>query len=221
MLNFSMRSCGVFLVPAIAALSFGLDTTKAFAQTTYPFNGNYSTTVKITPIAGNVSQVFEVGISDDAPYDLEYYEGLTYSVLDDKGNLTFNNNPEVFGIQGYSNGYIQFGSGTNKLFGTSDAGASVNFENLTAKGSGVVYITSGEGIFKNATSTLLFSEDDIVNLGDIITLYGVANVNGSTEVSQKVPEPTATTALVSVGLIGVGLFLKRQRKQIPTQLHAK
>lgn len=213
-----LNSIKMCFVPLLTLVSVCSNAAQATAQTIYPFNGNYNTTVKITPIAGNVSQVFEVGVSDDAPYDLEYYEGLTYSVLDDKGNLTFNNNPEVFGIQGYSNGYIQFGSGTNKLFGTSDASASVNFETLTAKGSGVVYITSGEGMFKNATSTLLFSEDDIVSLGDIVTLYGLANVNGPIEVSQKVPEPTATTGLVSIGLIGVGLFLKRQRKQISLQV---
>jgi hypothetical protein len=82
---------------------------RATAQTIYPFTGNYRTTVNIEPISGNVSKVFEVGLSDDAPYDLGLYEGLTYSVLDANGNLTFNNNPEVFGVQGFPQGYIVFG----------------------------------------------------------------------------------------------------------------
>ncbi|WP_229454098.1 hypothetical protein [Nostoc sp. CHAB 5715] len=187
---------------------------RATAQTIYPFTGNYRTTVNIEPISGNVSKVFEVGLSDDAPYDLGLYEGLTYSVLDDNGNLTFNNNPEVFGVQGFPQGYIVFGSNTNKLFGTSDASASVNFENLTAKGSGVVNITDGEGIFKNATSTLLFSEEDIVNLGETITLKGQALVSGSIEVPQEVLEPTTMTPLISIGLIGASFIVRRRYRRL-------
>jgi hypothetical protein len=44
--NFSLRSCSVLLAPAIAALSFGLDATKAFAQATYPFNAIYNVVVE-------------------------------------------------------------------------------------------------------------------------------------------------------------------------------
>jgi hypothetical protein len=186
---------------------------RATAQTIYPFTGNYRTTVNIEPISGNISKVFEVGVSDDAPYDLGLYEGLTYSVLDTNGNLTFNNNPEVFGVQGFPLGYILLGDGTNKLFGTSDASASVNFENLTAKGSGVVNITDGEGIFKNATSTLLFSEEDIVILGETITLKGQALVSGFIEVPQEVPEPTTMTPLISIGLIGASFLLHRRYRR--------
>ncbi len=205
------NSLKVWLFPlALTLVGVCSNAAKATAQTIYPFTGDYRTTVNITPIVGNISQVFEVGVSDDAPYGLELYEGLTYSVLDTKGNLTFNNNPEEFGIQGYPLGYIQFGNGTNKLFGTSDASAAVNFENLTAKGSGLVYITGGEGIFKDATATLLFSEDDIVNIGSTITLNGLAKVSGSIEVSKEIPEPTTTTALVGMGLIGVGSLLRRR-----------
>jgi hypothetical protein len=208
------NSLKVWLFPlALTLVGVCSNTARATAQTIYPFSGDYRTTVNITPIAGDISQVFEVGVSDDAPYGLELYEGLTYSVLDSKGNLTFNNNPEEFGIQGYPLGYIQFGDGTNKLFGTSDATAAVNFDTLTAKGSGLVYITGGEGIFKNATATLLFSEDDIVNLGSTITLNGLAKVSGSIKVSQKVPEPTTTTALVGMGLIGVAFLRRRYRLQ--------
>lgn len=207
-----VRALKMWLVPlALTVVGVCSDVAKATAQTiTYPFTGNYRTTVNITPISGNVSQVFEVGVSNDAPYGLELYEGLTYSVLDDNGNLTFNNEPAVFGIQDYPFGYILFGSGTNKLFGTSDASAAVNFETLTARGSGVVYITGGEGIFENATATLLFSEDDTVNLGQNITLNGLALVTGPIQVPQKVPEPTSTVALFGMGLIGVGSLVRRR-----------
>ncbi|MCC5660247.1 hypothetical protein LC608_25375 [Nostoc sp. XA010] len=210
-----LRSFQVWLVPLVLTFtSICLDAMRATAQTIYPFTGNYRTTVNIEPISGNVSKVFEVGLSDDAPYDLGLYEGLTYSVLDANGNLTFNNNPEVFSVQGFPQGYILFGSGTNKLFGTSDASASVNFENLTAKGSGVVNITDGEGIFKNATSTLLFSEEDIVNLGATITLKGQALVTGSIEVPQEVLEPTTMMPLISIGLIGASFIVRRRYRRL-------
>ncbi len=209
-----LRSLQVCLVPLVLTFtSVCSDAMRATAQTIYPFTGNYRTTVNIEPISGNVSKVFEVGVSDDAPYDLGLYEGLTYSVLDTNGNLTFNNNPEVFGVQNFPLGYILFGDGTNKLFGTSDASASVNFENLTAKGSGVVNITDGEGIFKNATSTLLFSEEDIVSLGETITLKGQALVTGFIEVPQEVPEPTTMTPLISIGLIGASFLLHRRYRR--------
>ncbi|GAB1539770.1 hypothetical protein NUACC21_24370 [Scytonema sp. NUACC21] len=203
-------SLKMWLVPlALTLVGVCSSAVKTAAQTIYPFTGNYRTTVNITPIIGDISQVFEVGVSDDAPYGLELYEGLTYSVLDANGNLTFNNDPKAFGIENYPLGYIQFGSGTNKLFGTSDASASVNFETLTATGTGVVYITGGEGLFENATATLLFSEDDIVNPGSTITLNGLALVTGPIQVPQKVTEPTTTTTLVGIGLIGVGFLLRR------------
>ncbi|WP_375512970.1 hypothetical protein [uncultured Nostoc sp.] len=210
-----LRSLQVWLVPLVLTFtSICSDAIRATAQTIYPFTGNYRTTVNIEPISGNVSQVSEVGLSDDAPYDLGLYKGLTYSVLDANGNLTFNNNPEVFGVQGFPQGYIVFGSNTNKLFGTSDASASVNFDNLTAKGSGVVNITDGEGIFKNATSTLLFSEKDIVNLGSTITLTGQALVSGSIEVPQEVLEPTTVTPLISIGLIGASFIVRRRYRRL-------
>ncbi|MEH1837403.1 MAG: hypothetical protein V7L20_01230 [Nostoc sp.] len=209
-----LRSLQVWLVPLVLTFtSICSDAMRATAQTIYPFTGNYRTTVNIEPISGNVSQVSEVGLSDDAPYDLGLYKGLTYSVLDANGNLTFNNNPEVFGVQGFPQGYIVFGSNTNKLFGTSDASASVNFENLTAKGSGVVNITDGEGIFKNATSTLLFSEKDIVNLGATTTLMGQALVSGSIEVPQEVLEPTTVMPLISIGLIGASFIVRRRYRR--------
>ena len=209
-----LRSLQVCLVPLVLTFTnICSDAMRATAQTIYPFIGNYRTTVNIEPISGNVSQVSEVGLSDDAPYDLGLYEGLTYSVLDANGNLTFNNNPEVFGVQGFPQGYIVFGSNSNKLFGTSDASASVNFENLTAKGSGVVNITDGEGIFKNATSTLLFSEKDIVKLGATTTLMGQALVSGSIEVPQEVLEPTTMTPLISIGLIGASFIVRRRYRR--------
>jgi hypothetical protein len=209
------NSLKALLVPlALTLVSVCSDAARATTQTIYPFTGNYRTTINIVPIKDNVSQTFEVGVSDDAPYDLLRYEGLTYSVTDAEGNTTFNNNPETFGLEGYPLGYLVLEGGANKLFGTSDASVSLDLENLTGTGSGFIYISGGEGIFENATGTLLFSEEDIVNPGPPITLNGLALVTGSIEVSQKVPEPTTTTILVSMGALGVVSLLRRHRLQV-------
>ncbi|MDF5718735.1 MAG: hypothetical protein PUP93_33930 [Rhizonema sp. NSF051] len=205
------RSYTAWLVPLALTLVSVCSTARATAQSIYPFTGNYSTTVNITPITDNISQVVETGESLDAPYGLNKYDGLTYSLTDANGNLSFNNTPEAFGIQGYPLGYIVFGDGTNKLFGLGDASAVLNPETLTGKGSGVVNITGGEGIFKNATGTLLYSEDDKVLLGQNITLNGLALVSGSIQ-SQQVPEPGNTATLVSIGVIGLGLLLRHHSK---------
>lgn len=203
------RSHTSWLVPlALTVVSFCSSAARATAQSIFPFTGNYSTTVNIQPITEKVSRVVETGESLDAAYGLNKYDGLTYSVTDANGNLSFNNNAEAFGLQGYPLGYIVFGSGTNKLFGLGDASAAVNLENLTAKGAGVVNITGGEGIFENATGTLLYSEDDQVILGQNVSLRGQALVSGSIQ-SQKVPEPGNTTTLLSIGAIGVN-FLRRR-----------
>jgi hypothetical protein len=209
-----LRSFNTWLIPLVlTTVSFCSNAAKAAAQTVYPFSAEYNTTITIEPISDNVSQVFESAISDDAPYDLGLYEGLTYSLLDEQGNLTFNINPEVFGVQGYPLGYISFGSGANKIFGDAEATAAVDFENLTGQGSGVLNITGGTGMFKNATGTLNFVQQDTVNLGETIVLTGVALVDGSIQVPQSVPESTHITPLVTLGLTGAGFLFRRRYRQ--------
>ena len=183
------RLSTAWLVPlALSIVSFGSSAARATAHHIYQFTGHYSTTVIITPITDNVSQVVESGESLDAPYGLNQYNGLTYSQTDSNGNTNFNNDPTAFGLQGYPLGYLTFGSGKNEVSGTGDGSASIDLENLTGKGSGVVNITSGEGLFKNATGTLTYSENDQVILGDTTTLKGQSLVTGSIEVEpQSIP----------------------------------
>ena len=182
------RLSTAWLMPlALTIVSFGSSAARATAHNIYPFTGHYSTTVIITPITDNVSQVVESGSSLDAPYGLNQYNGLTYSQTDSSGNTSFNNDPTAFGIQGYPSGYLTFGSGTNEVSGTGDASASIDLDNLTGNGSGVVNITSGEGLFLNATGTLTYSENDQVILGDTTTLKGQALVTGKIEVEPQYP----------------------------------
>ncbi|MBR8833524.1 MAG: hypothetical protein DSM106950_05650 [Stigonema ocellatum SAG 48.90 = DSM 106950] len=202
------RLSTTWLVPlALTIVSVCSSAARTTAQTIYPFAGNYSTTVTITPITDNVSQVVERGDSLDAPYGLNQYNGLTYSRTDTNGNLSFNNDPAAFGIQGYQFGYLTFGSDTNKVLGFGDGNASVDLENQTSKGSGIVNITDGEGIFTNAGGTLFYSENDQVTLGSTIILKGQALVTGSIQV----PEPGNTATLVGIGALGAGLLLRQRR----------
>lgn len=207
-----LRSQRVWLVPvALTVLGFG-GATKVSAQTTYPFSGYYDTTVIVKPITSDISQVMESGVSTDAEYGLNQYNGLTYSKTNSTtGELSFNIDPTTFGLPDLPVGYIEFGSGTNKLFGTSDASTKADLENLTSAGSGTVAITGGEGIFNNASGTLLFTENDKISFdGTTIILHGLSLVTGPIETSQKVPEPKNTTTLIGLGVIGCGLLLRRR-----------
>ncbi|MDF5723631.1 MAG: hypothetical protein PUP91_24825 [Rhizonema sp. PD37] len=86
------RLSTAWLVPlALTIVSFGSSAARATAHKIYQFTGHYSTTVIITPITDNVSQVVESGESLDAPYGLNQYNGLTYSQTDSSGNTSFNN----------------------------------------------------------------------------------------------------------------------------------
>ena len=208
-----LRSQRVWLVPvALTVLGFG-GATKVSAQTTYPFSGYYDTTVIVKPITSDISQVMESGESTDAGYGLNQYKGLTYSQTNSTtGELSFNIDPTTFGLQDLPVGYIKFGSGTNKLFGTSDAYTKIDFENLTSAGYGTVAITGGEGIFKNASGTLLFTETDKISQdGNNFVLRGLSLVSGPIETLQTVPEPGNTTTLIGLGVIGCSFLLRRHR----------
>ncbi len=214
--NFSMRSCSVFLVPAIAALSFGLSTTKAFAQTTYPFNAIYNGVNEFEPITSEVSKITLTATNADAPYGLTNIASESYSRLDPAtGITTVSPDAAEFGINGLpilTDTF--FGSGNNKLFGISTVTVIADLPNLTASASGTFTITDGSGEFIGAKGTLQISDIFTLNLDPTAPVKGRVSVSGSFQTFQKVPEPNAGIGMV-LGICGVGLFLKRQRKQIP------
>jgi hypothetical protein len=113
-----------------------------------------------------------------------------------------------------------FGSGNNKLFGTSTSIAVADLPNLTASAEVTLTITGGAGEFTGAKGILQILDTYTLSLDPTAPIIGRASVNGSFQTFQKVPEPNAGIGMV-LGICGVGLFLKRQRKQIPSQLHAK
>lgn len=220
-----LRSYSTKLVSiAFALVSVGLGSSKAIAQTTYPFNGNYDTVINIVPITEDISQSFELARSTDAdpPYGLTQYQGIVYAKNDPAtGEITFDTNPATFGLPDLPLGSIVFeGEGTdNKLRGTATATAVLDLENLTGKGFGTLNITGGEGLFTNATGILDFSETDTLNPDpSVLSLNGKAVITGSIEV---VPEPSAEMGtLVGISLIGATTMLRRHRRRSTTQQSA-
>lgn len=215
--NLSLRLYSVVLVPGIAALSFGLVTTKAFAQTIYPFNAVYDVSLKLEPITAEVSKGTFFGTSVDAPYGLTNIASESYSRLDPvTGITTAGPDAAEFGINGLpilTDTF--FGSGNNKIFGTSTATVVTDLPNLTASAEGTFTITGGAGEFTDAKGTLQILDTYTLSLDPTAPIKGRASVSGSFQTFQKVPEPNAGIGMI-LGICGVGLFLKRQRKQIPS-----
>jgi hypothetical protein len=92
------------------------------------------------------------------PHELNKINGLTYTQGElATGIFRFNTDPTTLGLQDIPLGSIVFsGSGNNKLFGTDSATGMIDLTTLTATASGTFTITSGEGIFRDATGTLAF-----------------------------------------------------------------
>ncbi|MFN6498790.1 MAG: PEP-CTERM sorting domain-containing protein [Nostoc sp. DedQUE01] len=206
-----LRSYAAWVVPAaLTLLSFGSGNEKAFAQTLFPFSGNYNVTISVEPINEKFSRAIERAVSTDAAYGLTEYNGLVYALTDlSTGLFTFNTDPTAIGLEGFPEGFIEFsGSGANKVSGTATATALIDFVNLRGSGSGSLIITGGEGIFTGATGILDFFENDTISPNPNDPIRGQALVTGSIKV---VPEPeTGIGTLVAIGLIGSGFMLRRR-----------
>lgn len=207
-------SHAVRLLPiALSVVSFGLFAPDANAETTYPFSANYDTTIEIKSVGKDVSQVFESGLSTDAPYDLNIYKGLTYAQTDPTtGEVSFDIDPTKFGLKDLETGYLLFEGGSNKIYGIGNASTSIDFEKLTASGQGTIEITGGEGLFENAKGTLSFTQEDVVFPGEILVLKGEALVTGDIQTVQAVPEPESVPTLIGIGAIGATILLLRKGK---------
>lgn len=200
-----------WFVPLVFILDFGLVNSPALARNTYTFSADYDTLNTSKVISSNISEASITGESSNAPYGLNKISGLTYTQADlAAGIFSFTTDPENFGLQGIPIGSILFsGSGSNTLFGTDNATGTIDFNTLTAKASGTCTITGGEGIFRDATGTLDFSEVDTLSLNSGVPFTGRASVNGTIQI---VPEPKPGIPLLSMGaIIGLGVLLRRCR----------
>ncbi|MHC5756137.1 MAG: hypothetical protein ACYTXF_37075 [Nostoc sp.] len=77
--------------------------------------------------------------------------------------------------------------------------------------SNTISITGGSGTFDGAIGTLLLSENLALNPDPTAPVRGLPLISGSFQTFQTVPEPRNTTAIFSIGLIGVGFLLRRHR----------
>ncbi len=204
-----------WLIPVVALLGFGSGAARATTQTTtYPFNTTYETVLSVEPVTSDVSLTVISAENTDAPYGLTNFLSSSYSQFNPTTNvLAFSADPTDFGLQGFPFGSdVYFGSGINKLFGTTSGTSTFDFVNGTTTVSGSVNITDGEGIFTDATGTLTFTGNDRLNPDPTATLVGLARLNGSIEV---VPEPGAGTGtLVAIGVIGAGFILHQRRLRV-------
>lgn len=203
-----------WLVSVALMLScFGVRADPAIAQTTYPFSANYDILATAKDIIPNLQQILVPGSSTDAQYGLLQTNSLSYSQTNfATGFYSFNTEPTAFGLQGFPSGYITFegNSSSDKLFGTASGTGLIDFGTFTVKSNGTVNIIGGEGIFRGATGTLAFSQNQPLSLQIGVALKGQFRVNGS---FQTIPEPKTVTALIGVGVMGVYLLMRRTAKK--------
>jgi hypothetical protein len=96
------------------------------------------------------------------------------------------------------------------LFGRASDSAEINPIEGIIKGSGT--ITGGTGIFENATGKITFTEEDAL-ASPGTPFQGLAKLIFSVRTPRAVPEPTATTALISMGVLGAGFLLRKNRRK--------
>lgn len=205
-----------FISGTLALLGLGLNTTKANAQTTFPFEATYDIEVTLKEIAPQIQEVTVIGESEDAPYGLTNLTSMNYAFLDSQTGAS-QSGPDAteFGLQGLPIlTDTLFGSGNDKLTGTSSATASLDFENGLGIANGTLTITDGEGRFQNATGTLSISDTYALSPDPTAPLIGEAIVSGSFTIPQTVPEAENTSTLIGIGIIGTGLLVRQRRKKI-------
>lgn len=211
-----------WLIPvAFTFVGFSSNVKSAIAQTTFPFEVVYDTDVILAPIPSSsdvlLASVF--GFNPEAPYGLTEFTSVNnYSRFDPATNaFSFVADPARFGLEGLPTAVDTFfGSGDDQLFGSSEATATIDSATNTLNGIGIITITGGAGRFTGATGILNFLESESLDQDPTGPLRGQAFLSGSFQVPQRVPEPTNTTTLAGIGVIGAGFLLRRRRLQSST-----
>ncbi|MDF5724552.1 MAG: hypothetical protein PUP91_29635 [Rhizonema sp. PD37] len=214
-----LRSSIAWIIPvAFTLVGFGSSVKSATAQTTFPFNVEYDTSVTLTPIPGSDVSTANVSGTNliNAPYGLTNFTSLNYSRTNFQNgvpvSITFAPDAATFGLQGLPIGTDRFfASGEDQLFATSKASAIFDYPNQQLIGSGSETITGGSGRFTGATGTLTFNESEPLT-DPTAPLRGQASLSGSIQVPQRVPEPNNTTTVISIGGIATGVLLRRRFK---------
>jgi hypothetical protein len=234
MLNSKIR----FFIPvALSVIGFGFNLQSASAQVSSEasivpsgtelqaqaiknFDIKYNTLLTLIPrpdLGENIFRATITGTSEDAAFGLTNFESNTYGKLVEATETTqefkFNANPAAFGLQGLPVLGDEYFGGDSKLFGTADDMAKIDFAAQSVAGGGIITLTGGTGIFNNASGQITFTQQDRLDptvppgtpvKGEAILKFTVN--------AQKVPEPTTTAALATIGAIGAGSLLRRSRK---------
>lgn len=228
-----LRSRIAWLIPvALTLVSLGSNVKSAIgaspqrfaiAQTTTNFDVTYKTLFSLQPRTDLGEGMFRAtitGESKDALYGLTNFESNTYGKLVEATETTqkfqFNADPTVFGLKDQKtlgDVYFNAGNNPNKVFGTANDMATINFANNTVMGGGTITLTGGAGIFENASGKITFTQQDKLDPTSPpgTPVVGEATLKFFVHTPKKVPEPTATTTLVGIGVIGTGLLLRRHR----------
>lgn len=211
-----------FIPVALTLVGFGSNVQSATAQTsydTYEFSATYNTLVEINPFNPDLDIVRATITgerTESTPYGLNFFTSNTYGKLNPPTNpsiisYNFNSDPGTFGLTEPIL-FDRYYGGPNELFGRANDSAEINFEEGTISGSGTITIFGGTGIFENATGLITFTQHDRLSPPGTPSI-GQATLNFSLRTPQAVPEPTATTTLVGIGVTGAGLLLRRHRRR--------
>lgn len=208
------RVFATYLAPiAISLLGFGLQFKSATAQTIYPFNATFIGEDTLVPITSNISKINITASSTDAPYGLTRFVNTNYGLINPStGEVAFNPDAATFGLKDLPQGGLTFfGAGNDKLFGNIIGNAKLGFETLIGTATGTFNITGGEGRFAGATGAFNFLENDTLNADPTAPFKNQAVLSGSFTTPKTIPEPGNTTAVISMGIIGVSLLLSRSK----------
>ncbi|GAA6620423.1 hypothetical protein [Scytonema sp. NUACC26] len=204
---------------AVTLVSFGLDTTKANAQTKYEFSATYDTVVTIDPSFRpdlNITRATITGESAEAPYGLSKFLSNTYGNFDPTTNISyFNADASAFGLENQPLLGDRYYGGSNELYGTANDQAKFDFVNGTVQGGGTITLTGGEGIFKDAVGTITFTQNDKLTSTDLTAPFkGKALLKFSIQTPKAVPEPNATAGLISMGFVGLSFLLGKYTRKL-------
>ncbi|BAZ18697.1 hypothetical protein NIES4071_105820 (plasmid) [Calothrix sp. NIES-4071] len=227
MSNFCLGSASkYFLYCSLAISSIGVGIAPSLAQVEVPFNAVYDLSLLATPITTEVVsepvlKVTATGTSVDAPYGLTNIARSSYSRFDFTTRIrTEIPDAAQFGLNGLpilTDSF--FGSGDNKLFGTSKLAVVPDLQELTALGEGTFTITGGTGQFASAFGTLQILNTYTLNSDPTRTVAVRSSISGSIQTSQKVSEPNYCIGVAFL-FCGASLFLKQRRKSILLQCKA-
>jgi hypothetical protein len=211
----------LWLFPVVLTLvSVVSSTTKAIAQTTFEFDTFYDTEVTLETLTPLISKATVLGFNPNAPYGLTNFTSINnYSQFNPAtGIFTFVSDPAQFGLTGERGMDSFFGSGEDRLSGSSNATAAIDPTTNSLNGSGTITITGGSGRFIGATGTFNFTETESLDQDPTAgPLRGKAFLKGSFQIPQRVPEANTNIALIGFGIIGSALALHQRRLRSPNK----